>query len=148
MITMDSNGEVIMKTVEAKLTSIDIDRMTRLQATSLMAAMRRRIHVEGLDSESKPIGIYSPGYLKYTRPKHGRREGAKVVLSLTRSMENAMVLYPIEGGTGIGYTTAEQLQKSRWNEQTYKKRIFAPTEGEKNLVIEIAQGYIAEHFNG
>lgn len=148
MITMDSNGETVFKTIEAKLTAVDIDKMTRLQATSLMAAMRRRIHVDGLASDGREIGIYSPGYLKYTRPKHGRREGPKVVLSLTRSMENAMVLYPIENGTGIGYTTAEQLQKARWQEETYKKRIFAPTEGEKNMVIEIARGYIAEHLNG
>jgi hypothetical protein len=148
MITMDSNGEVVFKTVQAKLTEIDIDKMTRLQATSLMAAMRRRIHIDGLDSDGKQIGIYSPGYLKYVRPKHGRQEGPKVVLSLTRSMENAMVLYPIENGTGIGYTTAEQLQKARWTEETYKKRIFAPTEGEKNMVMEIAKSYIAEHLNG
>lgn len=148
MITMDSNGEVILKSVATKLTDLDIDKMTRMQAISLMAAMKRRIHIDGLDSSGKPIGIYSPGYLKYTRPKHNRKEGSKVVLSLTRSMESAMNIYPIKGGTGIGYTTAEQLQKSKWNEKTYKKRIFAPTEGEVNLAKEIANNFIAEHFNG
>lgn len=148
MITTEHNGEVIFKTIDAKLAAIDIDKMTRLQATSLMAAMRRRIHVNGLDSSGKPIGVYSPGYLKYTRPKYGRKEGTTVVLSLTRSMENAMKLYPIENGTGIGYITAEQLQKAKWCEQTYKKRIFAPTEEERAMTQAIAENYIKEHFNG
>ncbi|MEE1096582.1 MAG: hypothetical protein UH084_08460 [Paludibacteraceae bacterium] len=147
MITIQSNLEEVLTTVHQKLSAVDVDKMTRLQATSLMAAMRQRIHVDGKASDGGPIGAYSPAYVKYTRPKHGRLEGSKVVLSLTRTMENAMILYPIPNGTGIGYSTSEQLQKARWCEETYKKKIFSPTAGERDMVNKIGENYINEHFN-
>lgn len=148
MIEITSNITEICDNVIKKLSSVDVSKMTRLQASTLMARMRNRIHVDGLDADGKPIGTYSKPYLKYTRPKYGRTEDTKVVLSLTRTMENSMVLYPIENGTGIGYATAEQLQKSKWCEETYKKKIFAPTTEERDMCIQIGKNYIKEHING
>lgn len=147
MISIQSNLEEVLTTVHQKLSAIDVDKMTRLQATSLMATMRQRIHVDGKASDGGAIGSYSPAYVKYTRPKFGRKEGSKVVLSLTRTMENAMILYPIPHGTGIGYSTAEQLQKARWCEQTYNKKIFSPTAEERNMVNKIGEEYINKYLN-
>lgn len=143
MIQMQSNmSDVVTQLDLSIINAIDIDQMTRLQASSLMAHMRRRIHIDGIATDGSNIGSYSPNYLKYTRPKYGRKEGSKVVLSLTRNMEQSMVLFPIENGTGIGYATEENLQKAVWCEETYGKPIFAPTEEERQMCIEIAQEYI------
>lgn len=142
--------DIVVNKVDTMLSAIDIDRMTRLQATSLLASIRKRVHVEGLASDGRPIGTYSKGYLKYTRPKYGRKEGGKVVLSLTRSMENSMILFPIENGTAIGYATAELLQRAKWQERRKaygSRQIWSPTDSEREMVEKIGQEYIQEHLN-
>lgn len=128
------------------LTQEQVYEMTRIQASTLLAKIRHRVHVQGIASDGQPIGNYSNNYALYTRPKYGRGTSRKVIASLTRSMENSMVLYPLPNGTGIGYATSEQTQKSKWVEKTYKKKIFNPTKEERNLVIEIGQNYIAERL--
>ena len=143
---IDNNMVDVLKTVEFRLSSLQVQEMTRIQASTLMAKIRHRVHQEGVDSKGNPIGTYSLGYARYTRPKYGRGTNRKVVASLTRSMENSMVLYPLPNGTGIGYATAENRQKAKLVEQTYKKKIFSPTDGERALVNEIAQNYIAENL--
>lgn len=137
---------VVLETINKKLSSIDIDRLTRLQATSLLATMRVRIHQDGLDSDGTQIGIYTPAYIKHTRAKAGRGTDNKVILSLTRSMENSMELYPIDNGTGIGFSTQENWQKAQWCEETYKKKIYAPTASETAMVMAIGEDYIAKQL--
>ena len=149
MLRIETNMDVVVNKVDMIMSAIDIDKMTRLQATSLLAAMRKRIHVEGRASDGNAIGTYSAGYLKYVRPNYGRKEGSKVVLSLTRSMENGMILFPIPNGTAIGYATPELFQRAKWQEKRncYGQRaIFSPTENERALVEEIGKNYINEHF--
>lgn len=143
---VDNNLIDVLNTVEFRLSSLQVQEMTRIQASTLMAKIRHRVHQEGVDSKGNPIGTYSLGYARYTRPKYGRGTNRKVVASLTRSMENSMVLYPLPNGTGIGYATAENRQKAKLVEQTYKKKIFSPTDGERALVNEIAKNYIAENL--
>ena len=148
MLRIETNMDVVVNKVDLLMSSLDIDKMTRLQATTLLAKMRKRIHVEGRASDGSPIGSYSDAYLKYVRPKHGRKEGSKVVLSLTRSMDG-MILFPITNGTAIGYATAELFQRAKWQEKrpAYGSRaIFSPTQEESALVEEIGKNYIHEHF--
>ena len=143
MLRIETNMDVVVNKVDLLMSSLDIDKMTRLQATTLLAKMRKRIHVEGRASDGSPIGSYSDAYLKYVRPKHGRKEGSKVVLSLTRSMEQGM------NGTAIGYATPELFQRAKWQEKrpAYGSRaIFSPTQEESALVEEIGKNYIHEHF--
>ncbi|MCM1403773.1 MAG: hypothetical protein NC199_08320 [Bacteroides sp.] len=128
------------------LTNFQVDQMTRLQATTLLAVMRERIHIQGKDSNGSEIGTYTPAYVKYTRAKKYKRGmDNKVILSLTRQMENGYELYPIQNGTAIGFTTKQDMQKAHWCEMTYQKPIFAPTIEEKELVKKIAKDYIAKH---
>lgn len=134
----------VISTVSEKLSAIDIDRLTRLQATSLLATMRVRIHQDGVASDGSQIGEYTPAYIKYARKKAGRGTDPKVILSLTRSMENSMELYPIENGTGIGFSTAENWQKAQWCTETYGKEIYAPTASEEAMVKSIGEDYIAK----
>jgi len=144
MITIAANLDSVMTQLSQQLSDLDVSKMTRLAASSLMAEIRQRVHVRGEASNGQQIGIYSKGYMA-RRKKHGRQEGGKVVLSLTRSMENAMILIPLEDGTGIGYTTAELLQRAKWQEerQCYQQPIWTPTQAEKNLVDRICADYIS-----
>lgn len=141
-----SNMPAILNTISTKLSSIQVDQMTRIQASTLLAMLRVRIHQDGLDSQGNPIGTYSPSYIKY-RSGHKRGTDPRVILSLTRSMENSMELYPIENGTGIGFSTRENWQKAKWCEQTYGKLIYTPTLQEKQLVLAIGTDYINKHLS-
>ena len=149
MTEFKTNMFEVLDAISEKLSSIELDRITRLQASSVMAVMRDRIHVQGRDASGSQIGIYTPAYVKYTRnkPKYGRGTSSKVILSLTRTMENAWMIYPIEGGTGIGFTTSELLQRSQYCEETYSKKIFEPTAEERRLAEQIAYDYIKEKFS-
>lgn len=138
-----TNMAAAINVISDKLKAIDIDRMTRLQATSLLATMRVRIHQDGIASDGSQIGEYTPAYIKYTRMKAGRGTDNKVILSLTRSMENSLELYPIPNGTGIGFSTQENWQKAQWCTETYGKEIYAPTDSEAAMVTAIGEDYIA-----
>lgn len=142
-----SNMAAVLSALDVKMSEIDIDKMTRLQATSLLAVMRVRIHQDGIASDGSPIGTYTPAYVKYVRSKKGRGTDNKVILSLTRSMENSMEIYPITGGTGIGFSTKENWQKAKWCEETYGKAIYLPTAQETEMVNAIAEDYISKHLS-
>lgn len=143
-----TNMPAVLNTVNLKLSALDIKRMTNTQATTLMAVMRDRIHVQGRDSNGVPIGVYSPRYIKYTRDskKYHRGTDSKVILSLTRQMEDSYIPVELANGTGIGFSTHEDFLKAGWCEETYKKHIFKPTAEETAMVNQIAEEYIAKHL--
>ena len=143
---VSTNMATVIQTVNMKLSALDIKRMTNIQATSLLAVMRNRIHIEGRDSNGVQIGTYTPAYVKYKRAKAGRGTDTKVILSLTRQMENGYILQEIPNGTGIAFSTGEDMQKAHWCEETYGKKIFIPTAEETELVNQIAEEYIAKHL--
>lgn len=76
------------------------------------------------------------------RIMYNRGSDPKVILSLTRQMEQDMILIPIENGTAIGYSNEENYKKYQWAEKTYKKKIFNATVEERKLVNDIAEEYI------
>lgn len=76
------------------------------------------------------------------RPNYHRSTDTKVILSLTRQMENDLSVFPVSGGYGIGYNNQFNYEKSQWNEKTYKKRIWSLTEGEKDLAKTVAEDFI------
>lgn len=141
-----TNLPEVINTVHMKLKGIKADELTRLQAFSLMAVMKDRIHVQGKDSNGLQIGTYTPAYIKYTRAKAGRGVDNKVILSLTRQMESGYQIEQIENGYAICFRTAEDMQKARWCEETYNKPIFAPTTEERAMVQQIAEDYIAKNL--
>lgn len=145
---LSSNMAHVINTVNMKLSALDIKRMTNIQATTLMAVMRDRIHVQGRDSNGAPIGVYTPRYIKYTRnsAKYKRGTDSKVILSLSRQMEDSYIPVELDNGTGIGFSTHEDFLKAGWCEDTYKKPIFKPTAEEKEMVNQIAEKYIAKYL--
>ena len=173
MLSLDVNsnlGEVI-NLITARMEDINVKELTAIQASTAMAAMRKRIHVDGKDSNDAQIGTYTPAYIKVRtglysngkegkkgtisagkatkgkskgseRQKYQRSADPKVILSLTGEMERQMIIIPIENGCGIGYSNEENFKKSQWNETTYKKKIFNLTKQERADIMAIGQEYI------
>lgn len=145
-MTYNTNLPAVINTVNLKLSKIQRDEMCRLQAFSLMAVMKERIHIQGKDSNGAQIGTYTPAYVKRRMRKYKRDGDPRVIISLTRQLENGWQPIQITNGWALALATQEDLQKARWCEETYKKPIFAPTEEEKALCKQIADDYIAEQL--
>lgn len=89
--------------------------------------------------ETKPTGVFTKGPLKGSpRPNYNRTNDTKVVISLTRQMENDFSVIATEDGYGLGYNNSLNFQKAGWVEATYDKKIFALTPDEQKQAIEIA----------
>lgn len=178
MIQYTSNTSQVIKLLTAKLTDAVSDQMLRTVAFAVLPELKKRVHVEGKDSNGQQIGTYSPGYMalrtgnyansdKYkkgkkvgqnknagtntvtgkARPNYHRSSDTKVILSLTRQMENDLSVAPIGSGYGIGYNNRFNFEKSQWNEKTYKKAIWKLTQGEKDLARKVAEEFITQSLS-
>lgn len=140
--------------------------VTLAVSTSLVGAMRERIHENGIASDGSQIGTYSEGYMvvrtgQYKnsktskkgvtkagtsktgkpRPNYNRTNDTKVILSLTRDQERDWSVIEVNGQFGIGYKSDLNFNKSKWEEETYRKKIFDLTDKEQELVNETVNTY-------
>jgi hypothetical protein len=82
------------------------------------------------------------------RQKYNRSADTKVILSLTRQMENDMSVceknpIKIPYGYAIGYQNDFNYDKLLWCEETYKKKILTKlSKNEEILVDEIVKNYV------
>jgi hypothetical protein len=92
--------------------------------------------------ELKDAGTVSRGDRKgQPRPRYNRTGDTKVVLSLTRQMENDLSVLPSGSGYGIGYNNPDNFKKSQYNEATYEKKIWNLTADEKALAKQTSESY-------
>lgn len=104
---------------------------------------------EGFIKSGKQKGGYTKGgKMNEKRKYYNRGADKKVVLSLTRQMENDMSVVAISQGYGIGYNNPVNLDKAIWNEQRYKKSIWKLSDEENNLVDEVVNNYLNKAING
>ena len=83
---------------------------------------------------------------------YNRSNDTKVILSLTRQMENDFStgaknknVSKISGGYGIGWKNEINFKKAEWlQNDTYKKRIFDLTKEEKDLALKLANEIIKD----
>lgn len=115
--------------------------MLRAVSLSMLPVVHDRIHVEGKAADGSGIGSYSKSYLKYTRPKFNRSNDPKVILSLSRQMENDFSVVATSSKYGLGFKNDLNFDKATWLEGTYKKKIYALTSAERDLAINAAQEY-------
>lgn len=80
------------------------------------------------------------------RPNYNRTSDTKVILSLTRQMENDFSVIDLNNGWGLGYKNGFNYEKSQWAEEKYKKKIFSLSEKEFELATEIATAEIVKRF--
>ena len=81
------------------------------------------------------------------RPKYNRDSSTKVILSLTRQMENDLSAVASGTGYGIGYLNPDNYKKALWCEETYKKKILTKlTKGEVELAKTTAENFTPEYL--
>ncbi len=108
--------------------------LLRPLAIETIPLMKERIHIEGRAVDG-PIGIYSEGYLKL-RERRGRGKNTKIIVSLTRQLENDWAVIGTTNGYGIGFNNPFNKDKAGWVEETYKKIIFNLSPSEKQYITE------------
>jgi hypothetical protein len=105
-------------------------------------------YVDRIRLSNKEYGIFT-GYEKTgtNRPVYNRTTDPKVVLSLTRQMENDLNVVPSGNGYGIGYLNPDNFKKAVWCEETYKKKILTKlTKEEVELAKKTAIEFLPEYL--
>ncbi len=88
----------------------------------------------------KNSGVYTRGAkIGQPRPMYNRSNDTKVILSLTRQMEQDMLVMPVQNGYWVGYNNLLNFDKSRWAEKKYNKPIFSLTNEEYDKMINLAK---------
>lgn len=120
--------------------------LLRPLAIETIPNMKERIHKDGAGSDGAQIGTYSSGYLK-NREAKGRGKDTKVIVSLTRQLENDWAVLGTEKGYGIGFNNSFNKDKAGWVEENKKRIIFNLSESEKQYITERLQELINGAIN-
>jgi hypothetical protein len=81
------------------------------------------------------------------RKVYNRTADTKVIISLTRQMENDLNVIESGNGYGIGYLNPDNRKKADYVEATYKKKILTKlTTAEKELAIKTAKDFLPEYL--
>lgn len=97
----------------------------------------------------KDAGLFTRGDKKgQSRPKYNRTADTKVVISLTRQMENDFSVIATEKGYGLGYKNIENAKKVGYVETTYNRKIFGLTASEKEKVKKVAREFVKQKLSG
>ncbi len=119
MLTYSSNIADIAGTLLKQIKGLETggpnnDKVLRAIADSALSLVRPRIHQQGKRADGQPIGTYSNSYLNYRVKKKNRENDGKVVLSLTRNMENDFQVIPTDTGYGLGFNNPDNAKKADW----------------------------------
>lgn len=136
MITVRTNITQVFNKLQADLNKLkDREYLLRPVATEIIPMITERIHQKGLASDGSPIGTYSNNYLK-TREKNRRGKDTKVIISLTRQLENDWSVVATQRGYGIGFLNSFNGQKLKWVEQGKGKIVSRLSQEETDYAID------------
>lgn len=140
-MTITTNIGEVTAELAAKLKALsNPELIPRQLAFDTIDLMTRRIHEEGKATDEGQIGTYSSNYLKLRERKYNRKSDTKVIVSLTRQLENDWSVIATNGGYGVGFKNSFNLQKARWVEEGKARQIFSLSPSE----IAYARETIAE----
>lgn len=140
MATITTNIGAVTERIRERLARLrDAEYIPRQLAFDTIDLMTNRIHIEGKDANDSAIGDYSKGYLKLRQAKYSRSSDPKIIVSLTRQLENDWSVIATDKGYGVGFLNAFNLQKARWVEQIKDKDIFSLSPSELKKIEEIVQ---------
>lgn len=146
-LTITTNlGEITTHLAQQLHTIMDTNYLLRPVAIELIPEITQRIHNDGKASDGSSIGTYSNGYLAY-RKRNNRGADTKVIVSLTRQLENDWSVLETQNGYGIGFTNAFNAQKLRWVEEVKGKVIANLSEKEIDYAIERVNELVANALN-
>lgn len=148
MITVKSNIKVIAGRIKQQLEKLkNKEYLLRPVAIEVIPLMTERIHQKGEASDGGQIGTYNNSYLKLRQSKYKRDASNKVIVSLTRQLENNWSIIATQNGYGIGFTNPFNLQKARWVEAGKGKIIFSLTKSEQTYAVERINELVSDALN-
>lgn len=106
-----------------------------------------RIHQKGQASDNTPIGNYSNSYLKLRQRDYKRNADPKIIVSLTRQLENDWAVLATPKGYGIGFNNSFNAQKLRWVESAKGKKLTVLSESEQEYAIERINELVSNAIN-
>jgi hypothetical protein len=137
------------------LNEMTAENLFRDTSFNVMALMKRRIHTEGAASDGSAIGTYKKSYIP-TRQRFKQRELSKVILSLTRKLQNSWIVFGTDTGYAIGFQdegissfigdsgSVTSLDKVMFAEAHFGKKILELTEQETRYATEQIQKRIEQ----
>lgn len=138
MVTIKTNiGEVTRELKEKLLKLADKENIPRILAFDTIDLMTNRIHQEGKAANESQIGTYDKSYLKLRQVKYKRSSDPKIIVSLTRQLENDWSVIATNRGYGVGFKNSFNLQKARWVEENKGVIIFSLSPSEERKLSEI-----------
>jgi hypothetical protein len=145
MITVKSNIKLVSGRIKQQLEQLkNKEYLLRPVAIEVIPLMTERIHQKGEASDDSQIGTYSSGYLKLRQKKYKRDSSSKVIVSLTRKLEQDWVVIATQNGYGIGFLNPLSLQKLRWVEGIKDKSIANLSKSEQQYAIERINELVAD----
>lgn len=127
----------------------DKEYLLRPVAFGLIDIMTKRIHVDGKSSDDGQIGNYNSNYLKVRQKKpYNRTSDNKIIVSLTRQLENDWSVIATDKGYGIGFKNSFNYQKARWVEENKGKRIFDLSSSEEVYAADYLNDLINDALSG
>lgn len=141
-------GQVTQAIAEKLKVLKDPEYLLRPVAFGLIDKMTERIHNEGKASDGNEIGQYSNSYLKQRQRKpYNRTSETKIIVSLTRQLENDWSVISVDKGYGIGFKNPFNLQKLRWVEQGQGKKIGDLTPDEQKYATDYINELVSDALN-
>lgn len=141
----------------------DPEYLLRPVAQEQIRLMHDRIHEQGLASDGSPIGSYKNSYMKIRESKYNRTADTKVIISLTRQLENDYgVIATDGGGFGVGFNSGSSpapdpvdakkklisnYDKAGYVEKIFGKKIFDMTPDELNAAIDFLNELTQDALN-
>lgn len=143
MVTIKTNIGEVTQAIRDKLAKLtDKENLPRILAFDTIDMMTKRIHIDGKAADEGQIGTYNKSYLKL-REKFNRSSDTKIIVSLTRQLENNWSVIATAKGYGVGFLNPFNLQKARWVEDNKGKKIFSLSNSEINVLTEIIQDNVS-----
>ena len=148
MITVKTNINVVSTRLLRKLDVLRNPKpLLRLVALDVLVLITERIHEEGKAADDSKIGEYNNNYLRLRQKKNKRSADKKIIVSLTRQLENDWSVLATEKGWGIGFKNNLNAQKLQWVEEQKNKKIGALTKSEKEYAINKLKNLIGKELN-
>lgn len=136
-VVIKTNIGEVTDEIRAKLALLaDKENIPRILAFDAIDLMTKRIHIDGEAADGGQIGTYSKRYLALREKKYNRSKDTKVIVSLTRQLENNWSVIATDKGYGVGFLNPFNLQKARWVEQGKGREIFSLSRSEENYITE------------
>lgn len=143
MITVKSNIKLVTGKIQKQIEQLkNKEYLLRPVAIEVIPLMTERIHQKGQASDGGQIGTYSSGYLKLRERGSKKQQipirgsDTKVIVSLTRKLEQDWAVIATTNGYGIGFLNPLSLQKLRWVEEVKGKTIAKLTQSEQQYAVD------------